>query len=683
MNNLKSEKSAYLQSAVNQPVNWYPWCKEAFETAKTKNIPVLMDIGAVWCHWCHVIDEESYEDEETASIINDNFIAIKVDKDERPDIDGRYQKAVTAFAGQGGWPLTAFLTYEGYFFYGGTYYPKESKFGLPAFKTVLLQISKYYTENKELVIEQSKDFYNELFDEKKGIAGKGASLFYQTNDLKHIFSSSYDLSLKDTEKKIKKLAAESAKEFLVHFDYENGGLDESPKFYYFPVLEMLYYDYLINSNKESFGAGLFALAKIALGGVFDQVEGGFHRYSTDKKWIIPHFEKLASDNASGLRIYVKYYSRIKIYSGLNLNLKLDIGELQSLLLNIINKTLDFLTERLYDRINGGFYSSMSADVSGESITDDGSFYTWTEDELKNAIFSNDKTLSYNELKFSEAEFLLNFNKEDGTMPDGRKVIYFKENAFKKENYEKTNSLINKLKEVRNKRKLPFIDKLKYASVNGNIIYALTEVYKIFKEDYQSTEINTNKINSSDNNADNFNNNNETLINKIKEIAEKSIKPFIEYFDKNGDVGRFIGEYTESNLEDNSYILSALIGLYEITLKEEYLEYAKKIGNYIIVNFYDGDNGGFYDVRKNPKTPLIGFLNFKEKSILDYGGYSSNALVLCGIAKLYYLTSDDVFERAAAVSAGYFINYASVYKYNIAGFISSIMEYSIYKNYKKK
>ncbi|MCL5673607.1 MAG: thioredoxin domain-containing protein, partial [Deltaproteobacteria bacterium] len=151
MNNLKSEKSAYLQSAVNQPVNWYPWCKEAFEIAKTKNIPVLMDIGAVWCHWCHVIDEESYEDEETASIINDNFIAIKVDKDERPDIDGRYQKAVTAFAGQGGWPLTAFLTYEGYFFYGGTYYPKESKFGLPAFKTVLLQISKYYTENKELV----------------------------------------------------------------------------------------------------------------------------------------------------------------------------------------------------------------------------------------------------------------------------------------------------------------------------------------------------------------------------------------------------------------------------------------------------------------------------------------------------------------------------------------------------
>ncbi|MHB1679797.1 MAG: thioredoxin domain-containing protein [bacterium] len=682
MNNLKSEKSAYLQSAVNQPVNWYPWCKEAFETAKAKNIPVLMDIGAVWCHWCHVIDEESYEDEETASIINDNFIAIKVDKDERPDIDGRYQKAVTAFAGQGGWPLTTFLTYEGYFFYGGTYYPKESKFGLPAFKTVLLQISKYYTENQKLVLKQSKEFYNELFDETKGLAGKGASLFYQTNDLKNTFSSSYDVNLKDAEKKIKKLAAESAKEFLVHFDHENGGLDESPKFYYFPVLELLYYDYLINSNKESFAGGLFTLAKIALGGVFDQVDGGFHRYSTDKKWIIPHFEKLASDNASGLRVYAKYYSLIKIYSSLNLNLDLNIGELQSLLLNAINKTLDFFTERLYDRINGGFYSSMSADVSGESITDDGSFYTWTEDELKNAVFSNDKTLSYNESKLSGAKFLLNFNKKDGIMPsDGRKVIYFEENAFKKENYDKTNSLINKLKEVRNKRKLPFIDKLKYASVNGNIIYALTEVYKIFKEDYQLTEINTNKINNSDNNADNFNNN-ETLINKIKTIAENSIKPFIEYFNKNGDVGRFIGEYTESNLEDNGYILLALIGLYEITLKEEYLEYAKKIGNYIIINFYDGDNGGFYDIRKNSKTPLIGFLNFKEKSILDYGSYSSNALAICGIAKLYYLTSEDVFERAAAVSAGYFISYASVYKYNIAGFISGIMDYSVYNKNNK-
>jgi hypothetical protein len=670
MNKLKSEKSAYLQSAVSQPVNWYPWCNEAFEKAKEKNLPILMDIGAVWCHWCHVIDEESYEDIETAEIINDKFIAIKVDKDERPDIDSRYQKAVTAFAGQGGWPLTAFLTYEGYFFYGGTYFPKESKFGLPAFKTVLLQISKYYAENEKSVIEQSRDFYHELFDEIKGFTVKSVNLLNQANDLKQAFTGNYNIDLKDAEKKVKKLALDSVKEFLLHFDNENGGLDEAPKFYYFPVLEMLYYDYLLNSNKESLSAGFFTLAKIALGGVFDHVEGGFHRYSTDKKWLVPHFEKLASDNASGLRIFVKYYRLLETYSGLRLNLNLDTDEFQSLLLNVINNTLNFLTDRLYDRRNGGFYSSMSADVSGELISDDGSFYTWTEEEFKNAIFSNEATLSQNESNLNDAKFFLNFNENDGIMPDGRKVIYFQENVFKKENYNKVISLINKLKESRDNRKLPLIDKLKYASVNGNIIYALTEVYKIFKKDGVGTISKNNNMQPNDNE--------EISMNKLKKIIEKSIVPFIDCFNKNGDVGRFLGEYTESNLEDNSYILLALIGLYEITLEKEYLTYAKKIGNYIIINFYDGTHGGFYDIRKTSKTPLIGFLNFKEKSILDYGSYSSNALALRGILKLFQLTGDDVFERAASVSSGYFINYASAYKHNIAGFISSIMDYSIYK-----
>ena len=670
MNKLKSEKSAYLQSAVSQPVNLYPWCNEAFEKAKEKNLPILMDIGAVWCHWCHVIDEESYEDIETAEIINDKFIAIKVDKDERPDIDSRYQKAVTAFAGQGGWPLTAFLTYEGYFFYGGTYFPKESKFGLPAFKTVLLQISKYYAENEKSVIEQSRDFYHELFDEIKGFTVKSVNLLNQANDLKQAFTGNYNIDLKDAEKKVKKLALDSVKEFLLHFDNENGGLDEAPKFYYFPVLEMLYYDYLLNSNKESLSAGFFTLAKIALGGVFDHVEGGFHRYSTDKKWLVPHFEKLASDNASGLRIFVKYYRLLETYSGLRLNLNLDTDEFQSLLLNVINNTLNFLTDRLYDRRNGGFYSSMSADVSGELISDDGSFYTWTEEEFKNAIFSNEATLSQNESNLNDAKFFLNFNENDGIMPDGRKVIYFQENVFKKENYNKVISLINKLKESRDNRKLPLIDKLKYASVNGNIIYALTEVYKIFKKDGVGTISKNNNMQPNDNE--------EISMNKLKKIIEKSIVPFIDCFNKNGDVGRFLGEYTESNLEDNSYILLALIGLYEITLEKEYLTYAKKIGNYIIINFYDGTHGGFYDIRKTSKTPLIGFLNFKEKSILDYGSYSSNALALRGILKLFQLTGDDVFERAASVSSGYFINYASAYKHNIAGFISSIMDYSIYK-----
>jgi Highly conserved protein containing a thioredoxin domain len=142
VNNLNSEKSSYLRSAVHQPVNWYPWCMEAFEKAKEKDLPVLLDIGAVWCHWCHVMDSESYEDEETAAIINEHYIAVKVDKDERPDVDSRYQKAVSVFSGTGGWPLTAFLTCDGNFFYGGTYFPKEPAYGLPSYKSVLIEIRK-------------------------------------------------------------------------------------------------------------------------------------------------------------------------------------------------------------------------------------------------------------------------------------------------------------------------------------------------------------------------------------------------------------------------------------------------------------------------------------------------------------------------------------------------------------
>lgn len=223
MNNLKSEKGSYLKSAVRQPVNWYPWCTEAFDIAKENDLPILLDIGAVWCHWCHVMDKESYEDEETASIINENFVAIKVDKDERPDIDSRYQKAVSAFSGNGGWPLTAFLTYEGYFFYGGTYFPKEAKYGIPSYKSVLAEIGKYYRENKEAVFSQSKDFYNRIF--------KDLNKFSIFNIQRINEAIKGDKSL--NKEYAGRLLNEAAQEFKLHFDNENGGLDESPKFFYF------------------------------------------------------------------------------------------------------------------------------------------------------------------------------------------------------------------------------------------------------------------------------------------------------------------------------------------------------------------------------------------------------------------------------------------------------------------
>ncbi|MHB1696669.1 MAG: thioredoxin domain-containing protein [bacterium] len=637
MNNLKSEKSSYLKSAVHQPVNWYPWCAEAFEKAKEKDMPVLLDIGAVWCHWCHVMDGESYEDEETASIINENYIAIKVDKDERPDIDSRYQKAVSIFSGTGGWPLTAFLTYEGYFFYGGTYFPKESNYGLPSYKSVLTEIAKYYKQNREAVFVQSGEFYLRISDESGKFSIFNINIKRINDAIKRDNSLNIDY--------VKRFVNEGALEFKLHFDGENGGIEESPKFFYFSALELLAWDYIANRDKDSFNKGILTLNKIACGGVFDHVGGGFHRYSTDKKWIIPHFEKLADINAQALKVY-SYYYRL---TG------------NRVLLNIINKTLDFITGDLYDSVSGGFYASIDADTGDN---DDGRFFTWTYNELRE-VFPNGQ-------EFKAAAELLNINKEGrmwhaqdenpafgnflnngfeaGDIPN---VLYI--GAYAEAlNGKLYNSVMLRLKTYRDKRKKPFTDKNKYSSVNGNIIYSITELSKFFSP----FDANRQKLNG---------------------IAEKSIKIFLDIFDKNGDIGRFTAESGGSVLDDNAYIILALIGLFETTSKPLYFIYAKKIAEYVIKNYYDGEKGGFFDIKHTTKSSKIGFLNHKEKNIADYGGYSQNASILLAMSKLHMLTEEAQFKNVILKSFEYFINEANMLKYNASGYLISLIYYTLGAN----
>jgi len=609
MNNLKSEKSSYLKSAVHQPVNWYPWCAEAFEKAKEKDMPVLLDIGAVWCHWCHVMDGESYEDEETAAIINENFIAVKVDKDERPDIDFRYQKAVSVFSGTGGWPLTAFLTYEGYFFYGGTYFPKEPNYGMPAYKSVLTEIAKYYRENKEAVFAQSADFYQRISDDSNKFSIFNINIKRINDTIKKDNSLNIDY--------VKRFVNEGALEFKLHFDEINGGIDESPKFFYFSALELLARDYIANRDKDSLNKGLFTLKKIAAGGVFDHVGGGFHRYSTDKKWIVPHFEKLAEINGQALRVYAYYYKLT--------------GD--KILLNVINKTLDFISGELYDSLNGGFYASIDADTGNG---DDGRFFTWTYDEFKEVFPDKEE--------FKTASELFNINKEG--IPS---VLYLGE--YEKDLGGKSyNNIVSKLRVFREKRKKPFADRIKYSSVNGNIIYSITELIK-FLSPFDSNRL------------------------KLNEMAEKSIKIFLDAFDKNGDIGRFTGEPGGSVLDDNAYIILALTGLFETTSKPLYFIYAKKIAEYVIKNFYDSGRGGFFDIKHTTKSSKIGFLSHKEKNIVDYGGYSQNASILSAMSKLYMLTGEVQFKNVILKSFEYFINEANMLKHNASAYLISLIDYA--------
>jgi len=633
MNNLKSEKSSYLKSAVHQPVNWYPWCAEAFEKAKEKDMPVLLDIGAIWCHWCHVMDGESYEDEETAAIINENYIAVKVDKDERPDIDSRYQKAVSIFSGTGGWPLTAFLTYEGYFFYGGAYFPKESDFGLPAYKSVLAEIAKYYRENKEAVFAQSADFYQRISDDSNKFSIFNINIKRINDAIKKDNFLNIDY--------VKKFINEGALEFKLHFDEINGGLDESPKFFYFSALELLAWDYIANRDKDSLNKGLFTLKKIAAGGVFDHVGGGFHRYSTDKKWIIPHFEKLAEINAQALRVY-SYYYRLT-------------GD--KILLNAINKTLDFISGDLYDGFNGGFYASIDADTGDN---DDGRFWTWTYNELKEVFPNGEEFKSAAELFNINKEGMMHYAKGGNSASDNFADKNFWQggipNVLYAGAYAKAlggrpyNSIVSKLKAFREKRKKPFTDRIKYSSVNGNIIYSFTELSKIFSP----FDPNRQKLNG---------------------IAEKSIKIFLDIFDKNGDIGRFTGEPGGSVLDDNAYMILALIGLFETTSKPLYFIYAKKIAEYVIKNFYDGEKGGFFDIRHTTKSSKIGFLSHREKNIADYGGYSQNASILSAMSKLHMLTGEVQFKNVILKSFEYFINEANMLKHNASGYLISLIYYA--------
>jgi len=349
LNSLARASSAYLRSAMHQPIQWHEWGEEAFATAQRENKPVLLDIGAVWCHWCHVMDRESYDDPEIAQIVNERFVAIKVDRDERPDIDSRYQVAVQALSGQGGWPLTAFLTPDGKPYFGGTYFPPDEHYGRPSFRRVLVSISDAYHEKNGDVTEQAKLVegaiaHSESFSAKSG-----------------------DVSLRVVD--------EIVQACLKMFDQEHGGFGSAPKFPHPSALDLLIDQYAKGGTAVGTGGDArpstdqiqtvftTTLEKMARGGVYDQLAGGFHRYSVDERWVVPHFEKMSYDNSELLKNYVHAYQ----VTG------------SEFFAEVARDIIRWMDEWLSDRKPGGFYASQDADIS---LEDDGDYFTWTVDEAK-------------------------------------------------------------------------------------------------------------------------------------------------------------------------------------------------------------------------------------------------------------------------------------------------------------
>ncbi|HEX9246279.1 MAG TPA: thioredoxin domain-containing protein [bacterium] len=334
-NRLAGAASSYLRSAAHQPVEWYPWSDEAFARAKAEDKPILLDIGAVWCHWCHVIDRESYENPEIAGIINAHFIPVKVDRDERPDIDVRYQHAVSAITGQGGWPLTAVLTPEGKVFFGGTYFPPDNAMGRPGFRQVLRAVAEFYRTKRD----QANAYADELFQALHRLGTARAS----------------DDALDP------RLVTEAAADIERQFDLQNGGFGGAPKFPHAGALELLLRLYDRTRDPQTLPIVTRTLEKMGRGGVYDQLGGGFHRYSVDASWIVPHFEKMIYDNSEILRNYVHAYQATG----------------SGLFREIAEGILGYAMGTLSDGAQGGFFGSQDAD---QSLEDDGDFYTWTPEE---------------------------------------------------------------------------------------------------------------------------------------------------------------------------------------------------------------------------------------------------------------------------------------------------------------
>ena len=569
-NRLSEERSAYLRSAAHQPVDWFPWGDEAFRKAKAEDKPVLLDIGAVWCHWCHVIDRESYEDPEVATIINERYVAVKVDRDERPDVDARYQAAAQALSGQGGWPLTAFLTPEGKVFYAGTYFPPVEAYGRPSFKRVLVAVADHYRNEKAEAIKDADGLHRAL---------------------------SQRLPMVATEALDEGLLFTIEEQLKSQFDPRNGGFGGAPKFPHPGTMEFVLARCWRSRDERLKELAVTTLRAMAQGGVYDQIGGGFHRYSTDARWIVPHFEKMAYDNAALLENYAHAFQLT--------------GD--PLLKEAAEGIVRWVTSTLSDPDCGGFYASQDADVGPE---DDGDYFTWTLKELNDA------------LPAEQAKVLARYYdvKEVGEMRDrpDRNVLYVDESLEEiarvvrlpvDEVRRQIEDGKRKLLDVRIRRQTPFVDRTIYTNWNGMFIAAYLAAYEAFGweacRDYALRTL-------------------DYLVRAMYAEGEGFYHQLVE------------GERrVRGLLDDQVQMTRALLAAYEVTAKPEYLETAQALAALLRDHWWDDVLGGFYDLA--PKLAVdegVETLRAPIKPIQDSPTPAANGVAALVFGKLHALTGND-------------------------------------------
>ncbi|HKF06378.1 MAG TPA: thioredoxin domain-containing protein [Candidatus Sulfotelmatobacter sp.] len=597
LNSLSRASSAYLRSAMHQPIHWHEWGAEAFAAAQRENKPMLLDIGAVWCHWCHVMDRESYEDPEVAAIVNAHFIAVKVDRDERPDIDSRYQAAVQAVSGQGGWPLTAFLTPGGKPFYGGTYFPPRDGYGRPSFRRVLLSIANAYKEKHEDVAEQASMVENAIA-QSESFAGKGGRI-----------SATLITAIQESAQKM--------------FDPQNGGFGSAPKFPHPSALELLIERYGRSSRgaaspeapaeRESAENVLLrtiittTLEHMGNGGVYDQIAGGFHRYSVDERWVVPHFEKMCYDNSELLKNYVHAYQAIG----------------SQFFADVARDIIRWMDEWLSDREHGGFYASQDADIS---MDDDGDYFTWTLDEAR-AVLTEQETqaasLRYDineigEMHHNPAKNVLYVRASVDEI--GRRM-----NLAPEQVGQLLDSAKKKMYAERLRRPTPYVDKTAYVGWNSLCVSAYLEAAKVLN----LPDARRFALRSLD-----------RLLGQAWKATDATLFHVISYSDPKAERREVRGL-----LDDYAFTVLACLDAYEATRDLSYFTFARSITDSMIKRFFDATSGGFLDSEPSEGNNF-GVLATKRKPLQDSPTPAGNPMAAIALIRMHHYTDETSYRDKA-------------------------------------
>jgi hypothetical protein len=590
-NLLEQSASSYLRSARHQPVQWHPWSDAAFAKAQSEDKPILLDIGAVWCHWCHVMDRESYENPEIAAIINEHFVAVKVDRDERPDVDARYQAAVSAISGQGGWPLTAFLTPDGRPYFGGSYFPPDDRYGRPGFGRVLTTMAQVWSERRDEALESAASVMAAIEHNESFSSGGG------------------ELTLALVDK--------IAGSILNQFDPRNGGFGSQPKFPHPAALDLLLEVGMNRGNQQAVDAFSATLEKMARGGVYDHLAGGFHRYSVDERWRVPHFEKMLYDNTELLRNYLHGYQ--------------SLGREDFLL--TAGEVVDWLEGTMSDRERGGFYASQDADIN---LDDDGDYFTWTLAEARNALqaaeFSTDDSkiaLRYwgvrelGDMHHNPAKNVLHLDQTleelaaeaDRSVDDLRQVVDAARRA---------------LLAARAARTTPFIDRTLYTGWNSMAVTACLETARVLGRD-GTREFALRTLNR--------------LLGEAWDGAQ-SLGHVIAYGDVQGE-GAQPGEKAPGTLDDYAFTVHACVDAWFSTGEMSYYHAAVKLADAMIARFYDRQAGAFFDAA----TPAdgvapLGALAARRKPLQDTPTPAGNPTAASALLRLEALSGRREYREIA-------------------------------------